>query len=224
MDRRLVAAVACLLAVAPTLIAQSVQVAPPSSLDLRLGAYLMPTTRIVSTSEVTTATASQTMTGLELLWRSTSAGGVRARYSSGGGNSSSPAAVAQTIIEAALLMGDLGFSVEIGLQQRRERLLAGDSTLRLVRAGIRSEFRVGTSGVTVGFGGSHFREPKIPDDGEEVHYGFTGEAWAVYAIPGYPAFVQAGFRREIRAMTGEVKKPEEMSTLMFGIGFHRGLR
>jgi hypothetical protein len=195
--------------------------------ELRLAAFTMPSRRSVGiASSSVVYNASPAFSGVEFLVRSIDGGaGLHLRYATASPDGAGLASYAMKYLDGRLLLGSRGFSVELGYLLRTETIAGKDSTHGFARAGFRTDINLGSSGITAGVAASYLRLPEADSLGN-IAWGIDGETSVLYALPMAPVYVQLGYRRE--TYTFEYKKspsrPEQISTLFLGVGFHLGLR
>lgn len=195
-----------------------------STLEIRLGLFTMPSKRTVATSAVAYSDAAPSMTGAEFVVRSTDGQGLRFRYSTASTTGVGRADGALTYLDGRFEIGTREFNVEAGYLLRSETISGTKTQLSFWRAGFRSDIRLGASGVTAGFAASYMRQPAPETDGSQG-WGLDGETSVLYASAKVPLYAQLGFRRETLHFTLKVPpdRPEEMSTVFVGVGYHIGL-
>lgn len=196
-----------------------------SPIELRLAAFTMPSRRTVSTSSTMFDNASPSIVGFEFVIREMDGGGLRIAYGTSSGSGSGASGGKLTTLDGRFLVGSRIFNVELGYMLRTTTIAGKDSTLGVARAGVRSDMKLGSSGITVGWAASYLRQPVASKDGT-LFQGIEGETSVLYAPPIVPIYVQLGFRRSAlqHTRTTSPNVAEEISTVFFGVGFHLGLR
>jgi hypothetical protein len=196
-----------------------------SPVELRLTAFTMPSRRTVSTSGTMFDSASPSITGFEFVIREMDGGGLRLAYGTASVSGSGAAGGKLTTLDGRFLIGSRIFNVELGYVLRTTTIAGKDSTLGIARAGVRSDMKLGSSGIIVGWAASYLRQPVAGKDGTSFQ-GIEGETSVLYALPMVPIYVQLGFRRSALQYTKTASSnvPEELSTVFIGAGFHLGLR
>lgn len=192
---------------------------PP--LEMRV-AVLSLMTNLSVASGTTAATASASLAGAELVFRSLDGGGILMRYASGSVGSGVTAGKL-SLLDGRLEIGSRTVLLELGYMLRSESVSGVTTQNGYARGGFRTNFHFGSSGIVADLEASYFKDPSQEKNGI-TGSGIEGESSVLYAIPKLPIYVQLGFRRETWNYTGPVAvSAEEWSTVFLGGGFQLGL-
>ena len=189
--------------------------------ELRLEGLSLSSNRTTATA-TTTSPSSPSMIGAEFALRSHNGGGIVLRYASG---TTTPTKM--SLFDGRVEIGSRTVALELGYLLRSETGAGVTTTTGYARAGFRTAFHFGSSGVVAELEGSYFRDPTQEKSGV-TGSGIAGESSVLYTPPKVPFFVQLGFRREAWSFTytGTPVNPvtaEEWSTVVLGVGFQLGL-
>lgn len=194
-------------------------------LELRLAAFTNSAKRTTTTATTPTA-SSPSMIGEEFAIRSLNGGGLFVRFSEGT-LSPAPALVKMSFLDGRLELGGRTVVLELGYLLKSENDNGVLTQTGYARAGFRTAFHFGSSGIVAELEASYFRDPTQEKSGV-TGSGITGESSVLYAVPKLPFYVQLGYRRDAWAYTYTAVPPnavtaEEWSTVFFGVGFQLGL-
>lgn len=194
--------------------------------EARIGVTSMSLQRFSAIDGAGTATGAMTLTGLELFARAENIG-IYARTISGTSTASGQGLAGHFALrEVRLILGDRTFSPEVGIM-RRTTSTDADSERTIYRAGLRSQWEIGGSGVQVTLSGGVYLSKVAESGGSSFKVtGLAGEATLLYQAPrGLPLYALAGWRYErFDDYAGGPERSEANSGPFFGIGLRLGGR
>jgi hypothetical protein len=195
-------------------------------LELRLAGFTNMSTRTTATATTANASTSPSMMGAEFALRSLNGGGLFVRFSEGT-LSPAPTLVKMSFLDGRLELGGRTVVLELGYLLKSENDGGVLTQTGYARAGFRTAFHFGSSGVVAEMEASYFRDPTQEKSGI-TGSGITGESSVLYTPPKLPFYLQLGYRRDAWAYTytgtpvGAITA-EEWSTVFLGVGFQLGL-
>lgn len=194
-------------------------------LELRLAGFTNMASRTTAAGGTTTTT-SPSMLGEEFAIRSLDGSGLFVRFSEGT-LATAPALVKMSFLDGRVELGGRTVALELGYMLKSENDGGVLTQTGYARAGFRTAFHFGSSGIVAELEASYFRDPTQEKSGV-TGSGITGESSVLYVPPRLPFYLQLGYRRDVwtYTYTGTPVNPvtaEEWSTVFLGVGFQLGL-
>lgn len=200
------------------------QTEPRSPREVRLGVQSVSMDGATSFGNVVGASAGS-LQAAELIAR-TSGIGFLLRAQTMGFKSAGVSIGDITVREARLVIGDMGFSVELGVLERSQPRDPTREKLRVGRAGIRSQWDIGGSRFAVSLNaGIHMANTsKGLEDPSITYRGHDGEVLLLYKAPRrLPLFAAVGWR--LQTFDDLPETPAEVSSQagpVFAVGLRLG--